>query len=112
MADTGPVQAEKAPPPPPRLKTYTPETVDLTRLKKLSEDILGKTPFQWQLDAAVAILCGENLILDVGTGCGKSLCFVLPLLLDESDIAISVMPLTVLMLDQVCTTRRSWRTVS
>ncbi|KAJ7061084.1 hypothetical protein C8F01DRAFT_158262 [Mycena amicta] len=112
MADTSPVQAEKAPPPPPQLKTYTPETVDLSRLKKLSEDILGKTPFQWQLDAAVAILCGENLILDVGTGCGKSLCFVLPLLLDESDIAISVMPLTALMLDQVRTTRRSWRTLS
>ncbi|KAJ7054577.1 hypothetical protein C8F01DRAFT_934789, partial [Mycena amicta] len=70
-------------------------------LTKLSEQVLGKSPFKWQLDAAVAILCGENLILDVGTGCGKSLCFVLPLLLDENDIGISVMPLTALMLDQV-----------
>ncbi|KAJ7061274.1 P-loop containing nucleoside triphosphate hydrolase protein [Mycena amicta] len=105
MADTSPVQAQQPAPPPPQLRRYTRDTVDTSKLKQLSEEVLGMTPFQWQLDAAVEILCGENLILDVGTGCGKSLCFVLPLLLDTNDIGISVMPLTALMLDQAKTAK-------
>jgi superfamily II DNA helicase RecQ len=38
---------------------------------------------KWQLDASQAILCGQDVIVDVGTGSGKTLCFSLPLLLDE-----------------------------
>jgi len=41
------------------------------------------------------------VVLDVGTGSGKTLCFSLPLLLNEKDISITVSPLTALMIDQV-----------
>ena len=44
----------------------------------------------WQLDTASAILQGEDLILDAGTGYGKSLVFSLPLLLDNRDIVVVV----------------------
>ncbi|KAF8887041.1 hypothetical protein CPB84DRAFT_1627639, partial [Gymnopilus junonius] len=53
-------------------------------------------PFRWQLDAAAAILCGKDVVLDIGTGSGKTLYFSLPLLLNEKDISISVLPLTAL----------------
>jgi len=59
-------------------------------------------PFQWQLEIAAAVLCGEDVIIDVGTGSGKTLCFALPLLLHETDIVLVVSPLTALMIDQVC----------
>ncbi|KAF7305411.1 hypothetical protein HMN09_00793500 [Mycena chlorophos] len=92
-----------APPPPearPKAKIYPRETIDVTELKRRAVEVLGVVPFQWQLDAAVAILCGEDVILDVGTGSGKSLCFVLALLFSTTDVAITVMPLTALMLEQ------------
>ncbi|KAF7292214.1 DEAD domain-containing protein [Mycena indigotica] len=105
MPETPPLDPAATPTASPKLKRYTHDSVDVAELKNMAEEILGVTPFQWQLDAAVAILCGENLILDVGTGCGKSLCFILALLFDQRDIAITVMPLTALMLDQTKDTK-------
>ncbi|KAL4253432.1 P-loop containing nucleoside triphosphate hydrolase, partial [Pleurotus pulmonarius] len=67
---------------------------------KRTEEVLGKRLFDWQIGAAAAILCGEDVVLDVGTGCGKSLCFSMPLVLHESDIALRITPLTALMIDQ------------
>jgi superfamily II DNA helicase RecQ len=49
-------------------------------------------------------LCGEDVIVDVGTGCRKSLSFSIPLILHETDVALRVSPLTALMIDQVSTT--------
>ncbi|KAF6748290.1 hypothetical protein DFP72DRAFT_756320, partial [Ephemerocybe angulata] len=60
----------------------------------------GRKPFQWQLKAASYLLCGEDVILNVGTGCGKTLVFQLPLLLDASDISLIVSPLSALMIEQ------------
>ncbi|KAJ7807439.1 hypothetical protein B0H14DRAFT_2381275, partial [Mycena olivaceomarginata] len=59
-----------------------------------------RKPFQFQLEAAAAILRGEDLIIDVGTGAGKTLCFTLPLLLNTEDISMIVSPLSALMIDQ------------
>ena len=84
-----------------KVKLYKPETIDLALLAESSAHLLGKKPFQWQLDAAATILKGEDVILDVGTGSGKTLCFSLPLLLDDKDISITISPLTALMIDQV-----------
>jgi superfamily II DNA helicase RecQ len=46
------------------------------------------------------------VVLDVGTGSGKTLCFSLPLL-NEKDISITVSPLTALMIDQVSASQSS-----
>lgn len=70
-------------------------------LKLRAKEQLGVTPFDWQIDAALSILRGEDTVIDVGTGCGKSICFSLPLLLDEKDTALVVSPLSALMRDQV-----------
>ncbi|PPQ87252.1 hypothetical protein CVT25_004102 [Psilocybe cyanescens] len=93
------------PPPESRVKKHKASEVNLSVLAEKALEVLGKRPFQWQLDAARAILCGHDLILDVGTGCGKSLCFSLPLLLSETDISITVSPLSALMIDQASSSR-------
>ncbi|KAG1883825.1 hypothetical protein F4604DRAFT_1513081, partial [Suillus subluteus] len=70
-------------------------------LTKCAKEILNCKPFAWQLEAAVAILEGNDVVLDVGTGSGKTICFSLPLLVDETEsIAVVVSPLTALTIDQ------------
>ncbi|KAF8888416.1 hypothetical protein CPB84DRAFT_1849660 [Gymnopilus junonius] len=84
-----------------KVKQYKPEELDLKAISDRSYQGLSVRPFRWQLDAAAAILCGKDVVLDVGTGSGKTLYFSLPLLLNEKDISISVSPLTALMINQV-----------
>ena len=80
---------------------YTDNEISRTLLSELSKRILGRKPFEWHLDAAAALLRGEDLVLDVGTGSGKTLVFALPLLLSDTDVIIVVSPLSALMIDQV-----------
>ena len=82
---------------------YTRGQVKLDVLAARTKDMLDKIAFQWQLDVAETILCGEDIIVDVGTGNGKTLCMEMPLCLHETDIAMRVCPLTALMIDQVST---------
>jgi len=84
-----------------RVRKYKAEEINLIHLADLAEEKLGRRPFDWQLEAASALLQGEDLVLDVGTGNGKTLVFSLPLLLDSRDINIIVSPLSALMIDQV-----------
>ena len=86
-----------------QVRLYKEGEVDLSILSEKAFQILGKHPFQWQLEAAKSILCGKDVIIDVGTGCGKTLCFLLPLLLHETDIGINISPLSALMLEQAST---------
>ncbi|KIJ92704.1 hypothetical protein K443DRAFT_78501, partial [Laccaria amethystina LaAM-08-1] len=83
-----------------KVKQYTAEELDLALLSDKCFEKLGKQPFRWQLECALAILRGKDVVLDVGTGSGKTLCFSLPLVLSDKDIALSVSPLTALMVDQ------------
>ena len=83
-----------------KCQQYASTEISLEIISNLSFEELGQWPFQWQLEATVAILTGNDLILDIGTGCGKSLCFSLPLLLNKSDISLTVLPLMALMIDQ------------
>ena len=85
----------------PAIHLYKDNELDLSNLSELAEKKFGKKPFQWQLEAAATVLKGEDLILDVGTGSGKSLVFTLPLVLDPTDVSITVSPLSALMIDQV-----------
>ncbi|KAF6745812.1 P-loop containing nucleoside triphosphate hydrolase protein [Ephemerocybe angulata] len=85
----------------PPVRKYKPSEVNLSTLSERALAKLKKKPFEWQLKAAKHLLCGEDLILDVGTGCGKSLVFQLPLLLDDMDISMVVSPLSALMVEQL-----------
>jgi len=80
---------------------YKPNEIDLNDLAIKAQAILQKKPFVWQLEIAEAVLQGEDVIVDVGTGSGKTLCFALPLLKDETYMVLVVSPLTALMVDQV-----------
>ncbi|KAI1783590.1 P-loop containing nucleoside triphosphate hydrolase protein [Ganoderma leucocontextum] len=84
---------------------YEEEDIDLEALSARCVRALGVHPFDWQLKAAATILAGEDLILDVGTGSGKTLCFALPILQDTRDIALVVSPLSALMVNQVESSR-------
>ena len=86
-----------------KVRHYKPEEIDIKKLVEKADQIFHKWPFEWQLDVPRVVLCGEDVVVDVGTGSGKTLCFSLPLLLDEmgTEIILTISPLTVLMIDQV-----------
>jgi Superfamily II DNA helicase len=86
---------------PSKVHWYKAEEIDMDNLAAQALSILGVKPFTWQLKITAAILRGEDVIVDVGTGSGKTLCFSLPLLLHDTDIVMVVSPLTALMIDQV-----------
>ena len=90
-----------------KCQQYASTEISLETISNLSFEELGQRPFRWQLEATVAILTGNDLVLDVGTGCGKSLCFSLPLLLNKNDISLTVSPLTALMIDQASAPTKS-----
>jgi len=88
---------------PSKVRIYKANEIDLDDLARKALTILHKKPFAWQLEIAEAVLRGEDVIVDVGTGSGKTLCFALPLLKDDTDMVLVVSPLTALMVDQVKT---------
>lgn len=83
------------------VRIYKPEDINHENLAARTKIILDKVAFAWQLEIGAAAMCGEDVIVDVGTGCGKSLSFSIPLVLHETDVALRVTPLTALMIDQV-----------
>jgi ATP-dependent helicase YprA (DUF1998 family) len=86
-----------------KVRIYKPEELDIKNLAAQTKFVLDKVAFAWQLEVGAAVLCGEDVIVDVGTGSGKSLSFSIPLVLHETDVALRVTPLTALMIDQVRT---------
>ena len=62
----------------------------------------GKTPYDWQLDVTEAILLGLDSMVIAGTGSGKTIPFMLPLLAHPEKMVIIISPLKVLQRDQVC----------
>jgi superfamily II DNA helicase RecQ len=91
----GPPQGHKP------VRKYKAEEIKIDLLVTRTHENLCTKPFRFQLEVAAAVLRGEDVIIDVGTGCGKMLCFTLPLLLEATDIAMIVSPLSALMIDQV-----------
>ena len=86
------------------VRMYKKEELDQDALAARTKAIFGQDAFGWQLEIGAAVLCGEDVIVDVGTGCGKSLPFSIPLVKHETDVALRVTPLTALMIDQVSST--------
>lgn len=64
---------------------------------------LGRAPYDWQLDVAEALLLGLDCIAIAGTGAGKTMPFIMPLLADKTGkkMVIIISPLNVLEYDQV-----------
>ncbi|EIW73765.1 hypothetical protein CONPUDRAFT_160742 [Coniophora puteana RWD-64-598 SS2] len=61
-----------------------------------------KTPREFQLQSTVATLSGQNVVVRAGTGYGKTMAMILPLLLgDQSKIAITISPLKLLQKNHV-----------
>jgi ATP-dependent helicase YprA (DUF1998 family) len=93
-----------------RVCIYKPEEIDLENLAARTKLVLDQVAYGWQLEIGAAALCGDDVIVDVGTGSGKTLSFSIPLVLNETDIALRVTPLTALMIDQVRSTTNAAET--
>jgi bloom syndrome protein len=70
-------------------------------LRSIFRERFGHDPHEWQLDVAEAILLGLDSVVIAGTGAGKTMPFMMPLLLDKKKKVIIVSPLKVLQADQV-----------
>ncbi|KAG1812823.1 uncharacterized protein BJ212DRAFT_1368332 [Suillus subaureus] len=86
---------------PSRVKRYQAHDLNLEGLARRAQRSLDQRPFDWQLEAAAAVMEVYDVVLDIVTGCAKTLCFSLPLLQNEQDIGLVISPLTALMIDQV-----------
>ncbi|KAI0715510.1 P-loop containing nucleoside triphosphate hydrolase protein [Cerioporus squamosus] len=75
-------------------------------IKRLSTEAFGgKVPYEWQVDVAEALWLGLDTAVIAGTGAGKTMPFVMPLLLDttKKKMVIVISPLNELEKDQVST---------
>ena len=63
----------------------------------------GKIPHQWQINVTEALLLGIDCIVIAGTGAGKTMPFVMPLLLDRTKTkkVLVISPLNELEMEQV-----------
>ena len=69
-------------------------------LNRLFRERFGTDPFEWQVDVTEAIILGLDSVVIAGTGAGKTMPFMMPLLLDKTKKVIIVSPLKVLQADQ------------
>ena len=60
-----------------------------------------KIPREFQLEAMLSLLAGRDSLINAGTGSGKTLCMVLPALLDPKSVSLVVSPLKRLQILQV-----------
>jgi CRISPR/Cas system-associated endonuclease/helicase Cas3 len=72
-----------------------------TELQWLFRERFGKDPYDWQLDVTEVILLDLDSVVIAGTGAGKTMPFMMLLLLNKSKKVIIVLPLKILQVDQV-----------
>ena len=70
-------------------------------LADIFRERFGNNFYDWQLDVTEAIILGLASIVIAGTGSGKTMPFMMPLLMDPMKKIIIISPLKVLQLDQV-----------
>ncbi|KAF8154045.1 P-loop containing nucleoside triphosphate hydrolase protein [Crassisporium funariophilum] len=70
------------------------------KLETLFRQRFGRDPYEWQVDVTEAILLGLDCVVIAGTGAGKTMPFMMPLLLDDSKCILVISPLKVLQEDQ------------
>ena len=72
-------------------------------LTALFAERFGSAPYDWQLDVTEALLLGLDSVVIAGTGSGKTIPFMLPLLQHPKKMVLIISPLKVLQRDQVGT---------
>ena len=75
-----------------------------TRLKIIEQFEIctnGKKPYDWQLNVTEALLLGLDCVVIAGTGAGKTMPFMMPLLMHPKKHIIIISPLDTLEIDQV-----------
>ena len=82
---------------------YESEGTCQTMSRKLQDVSDGKTSYSWQLNTAEAIILGLNCVIFAGTSAGKTIPFVLPLFVHDSQdkLVIIISPLNALETEQV-----------
>ncbi|KAN0082803.1 hypothetical protein V8E55_008598, partial [Tylopilus felleus] len=60
----------------------------------------GKKPYSWQLNVTEALLLGLDCVVIAGTGAGKTMPFMMPLLLHPKKHIVIISPLNALEIDQ------------
>ena len=70
-------------------------------LAALFTEWFGSAPYEWQLDVVEALLLGLDSVVIAGTGLGKTILFMLPLLQLPDKMVLIISPLKVLQTDQV-----------
>lgn len=61
----------------------------------------GKKPYDWQLNVTEALLLGLDCVVIAGTGAGKTMPFMMPLLMHPKKHIIIISPFDALEIDQV-----------
>ena len=82
---------------------YKSESTRLRLTELFRKRFDGGEPRLWQLDVAEAIILGLDSLVQViaGTGAGKTVSFMMPLMLDPTKKALVISPLKILQADQV-----------
>lgn len=74
----------------------------LTIQAQIRDRFDGKEMYDWQLDVAESLCLGVDTFLIAGTGEGKTLPFIAPLLRNDKAMILVISPLNALEEDQVC----------
>ncbi|GLB46004.1 putative P-loop containing nucleoside triphosphate hydrolase protein [Lyophyllum shimeji] len=82
-----------------KTKSYASDQTRL-ELETLFRQRFGRDPYEWQVDVTEAILLGLDCVVIAGTGAGKTMPFMMPLLLDDNKCIMVISPLKVLQEDQ------------
>ncbi len=82
---------------------YDSEGTRQTMAQKFQDIFDGRKSYDWQLDAAEALVLGLDCVVVAGTGAGKTIPFVLPLFVHDSKdkLVLVISPLNALETDQV-----------
>lgn len=71
------------------------------RVQSTFSQRFGHSAREWQIDVTEAILLGLDSIVIAGTGAGKTIPFMMPLMLNREKKVIIISPLKILQADQV-----------
>ena len=84
-------------------QNYDSDGTRQTMSRRLQDVFNGRLPYDWQLDAAEALILGLDCIVVAGTGAGKTIPFALPLFVHDSQdkLVLIISPLNALEMDQV-----------